>query len=94
VSRLIICAKILFDNFGTFAGINSPPLLRFAKQNDGGSFKGGSMVERSEFKGKPLIVLKRGEDEKFPFSFGVSKAKMILENIEEIKKFVAENSAE
>jgi hypothetical protein len=49
------------------------------------------MVERSEYKGKPLIVLKRSEDDKFPFSFGVSKAKLILENIEEIKKFVEEN---
>ena len=49
------------------------------------------IVERSEFKGRPLIVIKRSEDDKFPFSFGLSKARMILENIEEIKKFVAEN---
>jgi hypothetical protein len=49
------------------------------------------IVERSEYKGKPVLVLKRSEDEKFPFSFGLSKAKMILEAIEEIKKFVAEN---
>ena len=50
------------------------------------------MIERSEYKGKPLIVIKRSEDDKYPFSFGVSKAKLILENIEEIKKFVEENS--
>ncbi len=50
------------------------------------------MIERSEFKGKPIIILKRDESEKFPFSFGLSKAKLILENIDEIKKFVAENS--
>jgi len=50
------------------------------------------MVERSEYKGKPLIVIKRSEDDKYPFSFGVSKAKLILDNIEEIKKFVEENS--
>jgi hypothetical protein len=48
-------------------------------------------AERSEFKGKPMIVLKRSEDEKFPFSFGMSKAKMILDHIEDIKKFVTEN---
>ena len=48
------------------------------------------VVERSEYKGKPILVIKRSEDEKYPFSFGVAKAKMILENIEEIKKFVAE----
>lgn len=52
------------------------------------------MVERSEYKGKPLIVIKRSEDDKYPFSFGVSKARLILENIEEIKKFVEENSKE
>ena len=50
------------------------------------------MIERSEYKGKPLIVIKRSEDDKYPFSFGVSKAKLILDNIEEIKKFVEENS--
>ena len=51
------------------------------------------MVERGEFKGKPLIILKRDEEEKYPFSFGLGKAKLILENIEEIKKFVEENSS-
>jgi hypothetical protein len=50
------------------------------------------MIERSEYKGKPLIVIKRSEDDQYPFSFGLSKAKLILENIEEIKKFVEENS--
>lgn len=51
----------------------------------------GNIVERGEYKGKPLIILKRGEEDKFPFSFGVTKAKLILENIEAIKKFVEEN---
>ncbi|MFA5113895.1 MAG: hypothetical protein WC529_06350 [Candidatus Margulisiibacteriota bacterium] len=49
------------------------------------------IAERSEFKGKPTIVLKRSEDEKYPFSFGMAKAKMILDHLEDIKKFVAEN---
>ncbi|MCX5751862.1 MAG: hypothetical protein NT099_09450 [Candidatus Saganbacteria bacterium] len=47
-------------------------------------------AERGEFKGKPMLILKRSEDEKFPFSFGISKAKMILDNLEDIKKFVAD----
>ena len=50
------------------------------------------MIERTEFKGKPVITLKRSEDDQFPFSFGVSKAKLIVENFDEIKKFVEENS--
>lgn len=50
------------------------------------------MIEKSEYKGKPIIVIKRDEEDKYPFSFGISKAKLILENLEEIKKFVEENS--
>ncbi len=52
----------------------------------------GSIVERGEYKGKPLLILKRNEEDKYPFSFGMSKAKLILDNLEEIKKFVEENS--
>jgi hypothetical protein len=50
------------------------------------------VVERGEFKGKPLIILKRNAEDKYPFSFGVSKAKLILDNLDEIKKFVEENA--
>ena len=53
----------------------------------------GSIVERGEYKGKPLIILKRNEEDRFPFSFGITKAKLILENIEAIKKFVEESGA-
>ncbi|MCU0651528.1 MAG: hypothetical protein MUC39_01110 [Candidatus Omnitrophica bacterium] len=49
------------------------------------------MIERTEFKGKPVLILKRNAEDKYPFSFGASKARLILENIEEIKKFVEEN---
>jgi len=52
------------------------------------------MVERSDYNGKPILVLRRSEDDKFPFSFGINKAKLIIENLEEIKKFVAENTHE
>lgn len=47
-----------------------------------------SIVTESEFKGNPMIVIKGSEDDQFPFQFGVKKAKLVLENIEEIKKFV------
>lgn len=47
-----------------------------------------SIVEESEFKGNPMIVIKFDEEDKFPFQFGLKKAKLVLENIEEIKKFV------
>jgi len=47
-----------------------------------------------EYKGHKMLSLfeegKEGDD-KYPFSFGIKKAKLILENIEDIKKFVEEN---
>ena len=49
------------------------------------------IVERTEYKGQPVLILKRNENDKYPFSFGLSKARLIIEGIEEIKKFVAEN---
>ncbi|MFH0947401.1 MAG: hypothetical protein V1833_00155 [Elusimicrobiota bacterium] len=49
------------------------------------------MVELSEFKGNKVIVLKRDENDKYPFSFGTAKAKLIVQHIEDIKKFVVDN---
>ena len=59
-----------------------------------GDNKEGWMVERSEYKGKPVLIIRRNEDDKYPFSFGMTKARMILDNLEEIKRFVEENSEE
>ena len=44
------------------------------------------MAEIQEFKGNKVLNL--NPEAKFTFSFGLSKAKLILENIEVIKKFV------
>lgn len=50
-----------------------------------------AIVEFGEFKGNKMIILKRNPEDKFPFQFGASKAALILEHIEDIKKFVAES---
>ena len=50
-----------------------------------------SIVSESEFKGNAMIVLKNDEEDKYPFQFGVKKAKLVLENIDAIKKFVEKN---
>lgn len=47
------------------------------------------MPEITEYKGNKLICLNPGS--KFIFSFGLSKAKMILENLDSIRKFVETN---
>ena len=52
------------------------------------------MVERSEFKGKPVLIIRRDENDKYPFTFGLTKARLILENLEEIKRFVEDNTKE
>lgn len=51
------------------------------------------MIEKTEYKGRPIIILKRNENDKYPMSFGLSKAKLILDNINEIKGFVEENDS-
>jgi len=52
-----------------------------------------SLAELSEYKGNALIVLKSSADTKWPFQFGVAKARLILENIDAIKAFVDSNGA-
>ncbi|MCL5410498.1 MAG: hypothetical protein M1324_01435 [Patescibacteria group bacterium] len=47
-----------------------------------------SIASESEFKGNVMIVIKNNEEDQYPFQFGLKKAKLVLENIEEIKKFV------
>jgi len=52
------------------------------------------MIERGEFKGRPVLIIRRDENDKYPFTFGLTKARLILENLEEIKKFVQDNEEE
>lgn len=48
-------------------------------------------VEFDEYNGNPVIVLKKEENDLYPFRFGLRKAELILENIDKIKKFVEQN---
>jgi len=47
-------------------------------------------VEYDEFKGNKMIKLYAEADaeKKYPFMFGKTKAKLIIENLDEIQKFV------
>ena len=49
-------------------------------------------VEFDEYNGNPVIILKRDENDVYPFRFGVRKAQIILDHIEDIKKFVNKNT--
>ena len=48
-----------------------------------------------EWKGnKTISLISESDDESkgfYPFTFGVNKAKLIIENIDDIKKFVEDN---
>jgi hypothetical protein len=48
------------------------------------------MHEIGEFKGNKTITLKRDANDKYPFTFGKAKAKLILENLEAVKTFAEE----
>lgn len=52
------------------------------------------MVKLEEYKGNKMISLMEKEEDRFPFTFGVKKAKLILAHIEEIRKFVDEYKKE
>jgi len=47
-------------------------------------------VEFGEFKGNKMIIIKKNDNDKFPFQFGKNKAKTIVENYEAIKQFAEE----
>ncbi len=40
----------------------------------------------SDYKGRPVLTLNPGD--RYPFSFGISKAKMIMQNLDVIKGFI------
>ena len=50
-----------------------------------------SVLEFSEYKDHPVVILKRNQDDRYPWTFGCLKAKMFLEHLDEIRKFVAQN---
>lgn len=50
-------------------------------------------IEKIDFKGKPIIQIKE-DYMKVPFCFGVKKAMLILQYINEIEKFVKEENKE
>ena len=52
-----------------------------------------AVVQESEFKGNPMIVLKRNDEDRYPFQFGYSKARLIVDAFEEIKAWVAKQEA-
>lgn len=47
-----------------------------------------AIITEGEYKGRATLTIKRDENDKYPFTFGYAKARLLVENIEAIKKFV------
>lgn len=50
--------------------------------------KYSDFTEESTFKDNPTLVLKSSVMDRYPFSFGIKKAELILQHIDDIKLFV------
>jgi hypothetical protein len=46
---------------------------------------------QGHYNGNKLIKLARDDQDDYPFSFGLSKAKLIVDNIDFIKKYIEDN---
>ena len=67
------------DSDGNEIGLEETKIIKEGEQEQ---------VIIEEYKGHPILKFVMG---RFFFSFGLSKAKVILENIEKIKMFVSSN---
>ena len=47
-----------------------------------------SEVLEGEYRGSAMLIIRQLPQDKFPFQFGIKKARLILEHLEDIKKFV------
>lgn len=50
-------------------------------------------ISYDEYKGRAMMVISNGPTDRFPFKFGLKKAKLMVEHIEDVKKWIAEQEA-
>ena len=46
-----------------------------------------------DYKGNAMLIIRQTPQDKFPFQFGIKKARLILEHLEDIKTFVEKHPA-
>jgi hypothetical protein len=54
----------------------------------------GELIWESKFKGRPVLSMRKHPHDKYPFSFGLGKARQIVENYEAIEEFVRKHDGE
>ena len=50
-------------------------------------------VLEGEYRGNAMLIIRQTAQDKFPFQFGVRKARLILEHLDDIKKFLEKHPA-
>ena len=66
--------------------------VEFNGEESAATVKTNGLVEVGNYKGNPVISLRRIPADEHPFTFGLSKAKLIMDNIEAIEEFVRSNA--
>ncbi len=52
-----------------------------------------SEITEGDYQGNAMIIIRQTPQDKFPFQFGVKKARLIVEHLEDIKKFIEKHPA-
>ena len=52
-----------------------------------------SEVLEGDYRGNAMLIIRQTSEDRFPFQFGVKKARLILEHLEDIKKFIEKHPA-
>ena len=60
----------------------------FGKSGEPEGEDNGALVSETTYKGKPVLVLKRTPEDKYPFSMGLGKCRLAAENIQVIENFI------
>jgi len=60
----------------------------------GGVEHPGELVFEKKFKGHPILVMRKTEADKYPFSIGMGKIRLILDNIQAIEAFAEKHSGD
>jgi hypothetical protein len=50
-----------------------------------------SEVLEGDYQGKAMLIIRQSPQDRFPFQFGVKKARLIMDHLEDIKKFIAKH---
>ncbi len=51
------------------------------------------LIDYSDFKGSPMIVLRRNTEDRFPFQFGLQKGRLLVDGIDQIRAWVEREEA-